>query len=112
MARHRATPLVYHNLRRYGNARVPAAVLASLRSKVEKNARQGLINATELVRLSNCTARLSLLQALLSAEDWQIWRFPDSWYFLHYLFRLPLWLHRRRDCDSQLTPSRQINFIL
>lgn len=51
VSRHRAAPLVYRNLRDYGGPGVPDGVLAALRSQVEGNTRQALVNATELIRL-------------------------------------------------------------
>jgi hypothetical protein len=48
--RHRTAPLVYQNLRRYGN-NVPESVMILLRSRLENNTRRSLANAAELVRL-------------------------------------------------------------
>ncbi len=49
--RHRVAPLVYTNLSRYGGKTVPSAVMSALRFRYEKNARRGLANAAETVRL-------------------------------------------------------------
>lgn len=49
--RHRVAPLVYTNLSRYAGKTAPAAMMSALRSRFESNARRGLANAAETVRL-------------------------------------------------------------
>jgi len=49
--RHRVAPLVYTNLSRYAGQTIPSFILRELRSRFERNARRGLANAAELVRL-------------------------------------------------------------
>lgn len=48
--RHRVAPLVYTNLSRYTD-KVPSSIMSQLRRRFQKNARRGLANAAELVRL-------------------------------------------------------------
>jgi hypothetical protein len=49
--RHRVAPLVYYNLKRYTRNTVPVDIKSELRSRFERKAYQGLINAAELNRL-------------------------------------------------------------
>jgi hypothetical protein len=41
------------------------------------------------------TERLNMLQNIVSWEDWNTARLPDSLFFLYYILRFPFWLQRK-----------------
>jgi Uncharacterised nucleotidyltransferase len=122
--RHRVAPLVYQNLRRYGGKRVPASVMSALRSRFERNARRGLANAAELVRLYKLfqehgisvlplKGSVSALQvygnlALRHAGDIDLLVEPSQLELADLLLQMS---YRRTVPARRLTPSKRRRFL-
>jgi hypothetical protein len=70
--RHRTAPLVYQNLKRFGD-KVPAEIMSRLRSRFQVNIRRSLANTAELVRLDELFRKnqipcLSLKGSVLASQ--------------------------------------------
>ena len=122
--RHRVTPLVYQNLRRYGGNGVPASAMSALRSRFESNAHRSLVNATELVRLyklfqENGIAFIPLKGSVLAlqvygnlamrhAGDIDLLVAPSQEELADRLLQIS---YRRITPDFQLSPSQRRRFL-
>ncbi|MHB8066271.1 MAG: nucleotidyltransferase domain-containing protein [Desulfobaccales bacterium] len=122
--RHRVAPLVYTNLSRYAGKTVPSAIMGALRSRFEGNARRGLANAAESVRLcklfqENAISVLPLKGSVLAlqvygnlalrhAGDIDLLVESNQLELAHLLLQTS---YRRIGTDFWLTPSKRQRFL-